>query len=112
MQDIDGNAIQRRIAELRPDAPFQIKIPKTENDALESSGSYNIHTEVSFADGVEWLVRIAKYNRGDGPSELDKQVLESESLTYKMLLDHGIPVPAVHHWGAGEFSKTHSRWFE
>ena len=109
MQDFDGDAIQRRITELRPDAPFQIKIPETEDDALELSESYNIHVEVSFADGVEWLVRIAKYNRGEGPSELQKQVLKSEALTYKMLLDHGIPVAAVHHWGAGEFSKTHSR---
>lgn len=112
MQDIDGDAIQRRIAKLRPGAPFQIKIPETEDDALELSGGFNIHVEVSFADGVEWLVRIAKYNRGEGPSELQKQVLESEALTYKMLREHGVPVAAVHHWEVGEFSKTYSRCFE
>jgi hypothetical protein len=89
--------------------PFKIKIPQCIEDALELSGGFNIHLEVSFEDGVEWLVRIPKYNRGDGPVDLLQQVLESEAHTYKMLLDHGIPVPAVHHWGLGEFSKTNSK---
>jgi hypothetical protein len=91
--------------------PFQIKIPQCIDDALELSGGFNIHVEVSFGDGVEWLVRIPKHNQGDGPVVLLRKVLESEALTYKMLLDHGLPVAAVHHWGLGEFSKSKSRWF-
>ena len=67
-----------------------------------------MHVEVAFEDGVQWLVRISKYGKGDGPVDLWRNNLESEALTYKLLYDHGIPVPVVHDWGMGEFSKTQS----
>jgi hypothetical protein len=36
--------------------------------------------------------------------------LESEMLTYQLLRDNGIPVPAIHDWGFSKFSKTRSAY--
>jgi len=87
---------------------FKVVIPKTQEEMMVLMGSFNLHLEVKFEDGVEWLVRISMYGKGDGPVDLLRNNLESEALTYKLLHDHGIPVPAVHDWGVGEFSKTKS----
>jgi hypothetical protein len=108
MADIDQQAISRRVAHVRPMVPFKLMIPKTLEESIELSGGFNFHVPVIFEDGVEWLVRISKYGKGDGPVDLLRATLESEALTYKMLGDHGIPVPAVHDWGVGDFSKTKS----
>ena len=108
LADLDGEAIARRIADLRPDAPFKVIMPRTFEETLDLSGGFNMHVEVAFEDGVQWLVRISKYGKGDGPVDLWRNNLESEALTYKLLYDHVIPVPVVHDWGMGEFSKTQS----
>jgi hypothetical protein len=84
-------------------------VPRTKEELMDLMGGLNMHVVVTFEDGVEWLVRISKYGKGNGPVELLKNNLESEALTYKLLYDHGIPVPAVHDWGVGEFSKTKSK---
>jgi len=109
LADLDEEAISRRIAHLRQDAPFRLVIPRTVEESMDLMGSFNMHVVVTFEDGVEWLVRISKYGKGDGPVDLLRNDLESEALTYKLLYDHGIPVPAVHDWGVGEFSKTKSK---
>lgn len=108
LADLDEEAISRRIAQIRPNVPFQVKIPTTFEESIELLGGYNMHVLLIFEDGVEWLVRISKYGKGDGPVDLLKNNLESEALTYKLLYDHGIPVPVVHDWGIGVFSKTQS----
>lgn len=109
LADLDEEAISRRIARLRPDAPFKLMVPKTKEESMDLMGGFNMHVVVTFEDDVEWLVRISKYGKGDGPVDLLRNNLESEALTYKLLYEHGIPVPIVHHWGVGEFSKTKSK---
>jgi hypothetical protein len=110
LADLDQRAIAKRIIELRPNAPFQLVVPQNPDDTEELAGSFNFHVEIVFEDGVQWLARISRSQRGDGPIDLLKDTTESEVLTYRLLHSHGIPVPAVYDWGAGDFSKTKSEY--
>lgn len=97
------------MAQLRPNTPFKLLVPQTPEETEDLAGSFHFHVEIIFEDGEEWLARIAKSRQGDGPIDMLRNSTESEVLTYQLLLSHGIPVPAVHDWGAGEFSKTNGK---
>jgi hypothetical protein len=112
LADLDEQAMIHRISQLRPNAPFLAVVPKSPDGGARLIGSVNLHLQVNFEDGVQWLIRISMYGTHDGPVDLLRNNLESEALTYKLLYKHGIPVPVVHHWGTGEFSKTNSESYE
>jgi hypothetical protein len=108
LDDLDEVAVAARVEHLRPKSPFTLKIPKTPDETDELDGGFNLHVQVFFEDDVKWLIRFTRYGKGHGPAKLLENNLESEALTYKLLLENGIPVPAVHDWGVAVLSKTQS----
>ena len=108
LADLDERAIEKRVKELRPNVPFQLVVPQNPDDTEELAGSFNFHVEIVFEDGVQWLARISRSQKGDGPIDLLRDTTESEALTYRLLHNHSIAVPVVYDWGAGDFSKTKS----
>jgi hypothetical protein len=110
LADLDQQAIGKRVSELRPNAPFKLIVPQNPEDTLDLAGTFHFHVEIVFDDGVEWLARVSRSQKGDGPIDLLRDTTESEVLTYRLLHNHGIPVPVVYNWGAGDFSKAKSEY--
>lgn len=84
-------------------------MPATDRD-LDTSlcGGFNVHVCLEFDDGVQWLARISRHMKGDGPVDMLSQTTESEVSTYRKLKSHGFPVAQVIDWGTGVFSKSGS----
>lgn len=53
----------------------------------------NIHSVVSFDDGHKWMVRIRQRCQRMPPYPASKIGLNSEAATFRLLHQHGLPVP-------------------
>jgi hypothetical protein len=85
-------------------------MPATDRDLdISLCGGFNVHVPINFDDGVQWLARISRYLKGDGPVDMLSQTTESEVSTYRKLKSHDFPVAQVMDWGTGLFSKSSSQ---
>lgn len=110
LDDVDREALQRRVAELRPGHQCSISLPDRAQDIPEGlMGGFNLHATLRFDDEVEWLVRLPGYARGRGSREVATRIRHCEVLTHEVLSCVGVPVAKVFDWGIGTLSSQNGK---
>ena len=60
-------------------------------------GGLNFHLQLSFEDGVAWMVRVKRFNVSSPPPALRDHIMCSEVATMRFLAERtGVPVPKVY----------------
>ncbi|KAI0871249.1 hypothetical protein GGS24DRAFT_472212 [Hypoxylon argillaceum] len=97
IKKINTTALETRARHLRGGIPCSIP-PLEYNHATHSSvmGGMNYHVEISFDDGVKWIVRIRRFNTTSPPPALRDYIFQSEVATLKFLESINIPAPRVY----------------
>lgn len=113
VDDLDTGKLKTRAESLRPGhcCVIQEWTPDNLKALWMAQGSFfNMHLDISFDDGVTWMVRIPDYAMAfRSPPDIRKRVRHSEALTHRVLSQAGVPVPVVYDWGQGVLSKTNGK---
>jgi hypothetical protein len=99
LRQINADALCAKATQLRDGVPCRAMIP-AEDDSLAGLqfGGFNLHVDVKFVDGVEWIARfrLLKINRPcDEKLNFDRL---SEVATYRLLQPTPLPTPLVHYF--------------
>jgi hypothetical protein len=74
-------------------------------------GSSNVCLDVTFDDGVVWILKVSYYDGPSVPAEMARRSCRSEVATYRALHAGGVMVPEVYAWGVGQMSKPGSEFY-
>lgn len=94
IQRIDVSALVARASHLRQGIPCST--PKLDYEGAQRvMGGMNYHVELTFDDGVKWIVRIRRFNITSPPAVLRDHIFQSEVATLKFLEKTRVPAPKV-----------------
>ncbi|KAJ6789214.1 hypothetical protein PWT90_10435 [Aphanocladium album] len=98
---INGAELCVRASSLRGEPRVPCKIDISAKNLSQMMGGQNCHADVTFDDGVVWIVRFRLFGPISPPTHVRDYVLQSEAATMKFLNLHTkIPAPRVFDWAS------------